>query len=282
MKLGYFDTNLRNVGDDLNPFIWSKYFPNIEKVHEDTVFIGIGSVFDKRFAQDKRKLVFGPGARGEHALPELDDSWDIRFVRGPLSQQAVKNRGVDCKYITDPGLLVSQFFDKKNLNTDTIGLIPYYKTEHQPWQSIADSLGFKLISPRLSVQDFTAAIRQCQFVVTEAMHGAIIADAFRVPWLPYSSITAKHELETHAFKWTDWCQSVGLEFNEIMLPILWSATGQSLPGRLIQYFKSRYICAKLKKYAVLDNAYLSDDKVFATRTQQLLDEIQQLTKDYGI
>ncbi|MDF2177297.1 polysaccharide pyruvyl transferase family protein [Aliiglaciecola sp. CAU 1673] len=282
LKLGYFDTQLRNVGDDLNPYIFKHYFPNMDNVHPDCVFIGIGSIFDGRFSPSPQKLVFGPGARGANALPELDNSWDIRFVRGPLTQAAVQKQGIECPYISDPGLLISEFFEPKSANAQDIGLIPYFRTEHQPWQEIADRLSFKLISPRLSVEEFANSIRQCRFVVTEAMHGAIIADALRVPWLPYSSITASHEKETHQFKWTDWCQSVGMEFSELNLPILWNPKKMGIASRLKQAVKKRIICNKLKHYASADNALLSDDKIFSERMQQLKEQIKKAQKDYNL
>jgi succinoglycan biosynthesis protein ExoV len=50
------------------------------------------------------------------------------------------------------------------------------------------------------------------------MHGAIIADTLRTPWIPvkcYSNI-----LE---FKWQDWCGSLNMRYEPEILPEVWDA-----------------------------------------------------------
>src|SRR5690606_18376921 len=42
--------------------------------------------------------------------------------------------------------------------------------------------------------------------------GAIVADAFRVPWTPIRT-----SAEILAFKWEDWCASVGLAYEPLPL-----------------------------------------------------------------
>ena len=46
-------------------------------------------------------------------------------------------------------------------------------------------------------------IARADLVVSESMHGAIVADAFGVPWIP---IAISHHF--NSFKWGDWADSV--------------------------------------------------------------------------
>src|SRR3569623_1144475 len=49
--------------------------------------------------------------------------------------------------------------------------------------------------------------------MTEAIHGAIVADTLRVPWIPVACSP-----EVAPFKWIDWTQSLGLDYRPIRLP----------------------------------------------------------------
>jgi succinoglycan biosynthesis protein ExoV len=50
-------------------------------------------------------------------------------------------------------------------------------------------------------------------VVTEAMHGAIVADTLRIPWIP---VVCSPEIAT--FKWRDWTASLDLPYRPIAIP----------------------------------------------------------------
>jgi succinoglycan biosynthesis protein ExoV len=51
-------------------------------------------------------------------------------------------------------------------------------------------------------------ISHTKLLLAEALHGAIAADALRVPWIPVHD--ARNE-DTLLFKWQDWCLSVALD-----------------------------------------------------------------------
>jgi succinoglycan biosynthesis protein ExoV len=278
MKLGFYECQTGNVGDYLNPFLWSRLIPNLANGDESTIFVGIGSIFDKRYDAYEKKIIFGSGARAPETLPKIDESWDIRFVRGPLTSSALQDRGIVANYITDPGILVSKFFLKPKVVKGKIGLIPYFLTEQEPWEHITKMLGYVLISPTLSVEDFVVQVAECEMIITEAMHGAIIADAMRVPWIPYSSSTIVHEKQTHSFKWTDWCASMGLKFEDFILPRFWSATDTSKLTKFKNIMKKKYICNRINKRVKYGESYLSNDLVFAEKIRLLENEIETINK----
>ena len=56
-------------------------------------------------------------------------------------------------------------------------------------------------------------IRRSRLVLTESLHGAILADAFRIKWVPI-----RFSYRFLDFKWIDWCQSIRIEFAPVDLP----------------------------------------------------------------
>lgn len=52
-----------------------------------------------------------------------------------------------------------------------------------------------------------------RLVITEAMHGAIVADTLRVPWVPVLCSPS-----ILPFKWVDWTESLDLDFRPRALP----------------------------------------------------------------
>jgi succinoglycan biosynthesis protein ExoV len=73
------------------------------------------------------------------------------------------------------------------------------------WASLCERVGFHCIDARKSVETVVRELQETELLLTESMHGAIVADALRVPWVPvrlYPRFTL--------FKWQDWTQSMQL------------------------------------------------------------------------
>ena len=71
MKLFYYKDPGGNFGDDLNAWLWPRLIPELLDDRDDTLFVGIGSILDRRIPQEPRKIVFGTGV-GYGLLPVLD------------------------------------------------------------------------------------------------------------------------------------------------------------------------------------------------------------------
>jgi len=276
ISIGHFKSKTGNVGDDLNLWLWPKILKNYKfSINSTTVILGVGSILDSNFINNNKinsfskKIVIGSGARGIAGIPVLDDSWEIVFVRGPKTVSAISNqRSVSC--ITDPAYLISDFF-KKSKVAGKIGLIPYFLSNEYMWQNIANSCGFTLISPRNNLEVFIKELSECQFVITEAMHGAIFADALRIPWIPYSSFSGFHEGDTHSFKWADWTESMNIECSELTFPIMWDAESKGIKT----WVKSKYIAQSLSKLTI-SSCFLSDDLIYKDKIENLRYTISKL------
>ncbi|NLS79444.1 MAG: polysaccharide pyruvyl transferase family protein [Chloroflexi bacterium] len=95
------------------------------------------------------------------------------------------------------------------------------------WASVCASLSISYLNPADSIEHIVDTISRSELVISEAMHGAIIADALRVPWIPVR--TRRYILE---FKWQDWAASLGMEHEFEWLPPIWNGTASQPYKRL--------------------------------------------------
>lgn len=51
------------------------------------------------------------------------------------------------------------------------------------WEAICNKLNINFIDPRENPLTVLTNIRASEKIITEAMHGAIVADSFRIPWI---------------------------------------------------------------------------------------------------
>ncbi|MEG3166314.1 hypothetical protein U1701_17130 [Sphingomonas sp. PB2P19] len=201
----------------------------------------------------------------------LDDSWDVRFVRGPRSAAAL-----NVPAISDPALLISRYVTPTKTRKG-IGIVPYYRSSRRIWQAVAAQMGARIISPRLAVDPFIEALSSCERVFCEAMHGAIFADALRIPWRPVSFQNALFEGETHCFKWSDWAESVDLTFDPLVQPLdriaAWPVEGKLAKVRagLNGLLGSRDLAALLRGGLRDDRFVLSANDVFDDRVGRMAD-----------
>lgn len=213
MRLYYYKSRDGNVGDDLNAVLWQRVFgEDFFTADKDRIFLGIGSILDNRPAlRDVRHtVVFGSGLRGKYKPPAQLDRFDIRFVRGPLSAHVLRRHKVS--YITDPAAIVPLYFQPEVARKTTrLGYVPYFMSPDHVNQAIAQAIGAKIISPTLPVQSFINEIASCEKILSEAMHGAILADAYRIPWAGCRMISGLFEGSTTLFKWEDWMQSMSIK-----------------------------------------------------------------------
>jgi succinoglycan biosynthesis protein ExoV len=82
----------------------------------------------------------------------------------------------------------------------------YHSFSRGCWPEACAKAGIRLIDPRDDVEKIISEIRGARMLITEAMHGAIVADALRTPWLAVRPIHAEN-----ASKWADWGEALGLE-----------------------------------------------------------------------
>lgn len=205
MKLYCYRGAAPNFGDDLNNVLMPIVFPDFFDDDGRALFLGIGSVLFDHHPQDALKVVFGSGYGQYTAAPRLDESWKIYCVRGPLTASAL---GLDKRSVAaDTAVLVNRYLMKPTSKRYRFSYIPHWQSLLTgDWAKACELAGVEFIDPRWPVERVIQMILSSETVVTEAMHGAIVADAFRVPWVP---VLPFHR--SHWFKWQDWSAALGLE-----------------------------------------------------------------------
>jgi succinoglycan biosynthesis protein ExoV len=144
------------------------------------------------------------------------------------------------------------------------------------WRHICNELGVYYIDPRNDVDKFLGELISSELILTEAMHGAILADALRVPWVPVS--TAPHILD---FKWNDWCGSVGVDYKPTRMTTLWSLPdGASIMGRAKHYFKYKIAYLELKKAIINSRPCLSEESKLSSCLDALEERLFDFKTDY--
>lgn len=216
LHLHYCETPGGNFGDDMNLWFWDDVMPGWREMQPDTTLSGIGSLINRSMLSNHAKtLVCGSGA-GYGALPKTGmDNVTFAWVRGPRTAEVL---GLDARVaITDGACLVAdlpRFADRGEHRADTI-FVPHRLTARLAlnWDAIGQRAGLEVVLPQDDAVSVINRIREARLVIAESMHGAIIADAFRVPWIP---VAISHHF--NSFKWQDWADSmeVDLHMNEAL------------------------------------------------------------------
>lgn len=257
MKIYWCETVPPNVGDALNVWLWPRLIPELESMEKNGTLVGIGSVLDRRLNSPGPKYILGSGVRAKsHGILNTADL-TIYSVRGPLSADAL---GIPTQFgIIDPAAMVARLYRSQEIGSD-IGIVPYFTASSALWASIGDNLGYRVISPHLSPDAFLSELSQCRFVITEAMHGAILADSLRIPWHPIRGNSLALEGKTNEFKWIDWTRSLSIPFSPLDIPPLWDE-GVGFAGRFRSKVKLFWIERKLKRIVESRKRYLSEEVV---------------------
>jgi succinoglycan biosynthesis protein ExoV len=210
MQLEYFRHPIGNFGDDLNTWIWDALLPGWQEWDDTVTLIGVGTLLNEEQLatfRDRRILVIGSGVGYGSRPPRLPLplGWDIRAVRGPLSAGTLglpKDRGV-----IDPAALLPDLPEFQGIRKSGPPIfIPHISTARRhDWDYLCRRAGLDFVAPDGEARAVIGRIAAAPLVIAESMHAAIIADTFRVPWIP-----VRFSAQFHAEKWQDWAASLGM------------------------------------------------------------------------
>lgn len=263
----------RNFGDELNAIVWPRLVDDFETRLGDDVFFGIGTLLSAEVQEQvdaPRRVVFGTGA-GYGRRPRLDSSCSIYCVRGPLTADALGlPRGLA---IADGAILLRRLTEELGLagraKQHSVAFLPHHVSaaaSNGAWARACARSDVAYLDPRAEPSELLADIAAAEYLVCEAMHGAVVADALRVPWIPVIC-----GWQVNAFKWLDWCRSVGVPYAPSHVPVVFA--GDPSP------YSIERAASCLRTASSLEPS-LSADHVIESLTQQLEERLERLERDY--
>jgi succinoglycan biosynthesis protein ExoV len=278
----------RNFGDDINPWFLPRLFRS-EIIRSDyTCLVGIGTILNSKnaakIAHFHRKVVFASGV-GYGEAGSFDSSWDFACVRGPRSAEAL---GLSPQIgICDGAILLGDFYPAKpEAVRQGVVFIPHIRSS---WTSgiglkrICRDLSIGYLAPDAPFETFIETIRSARLVIAEAMHGAIVADALRTPWVPVRF------LHHHKFKWQDWFDSIELPYECRTVGPMFADQGPSgeMPVKALArdaYRRIKRIGARRSLRSILHEAapVLSAQEVLSNRRQRLIDRVRYINDTYSV
>lgn len=202
MKLLYHTSPVPNFGDDINESIWDALAPGLLDDAENVGFLGIGTVVGKPFDRIDRLHVFSSGA-GYDPLNFPSDDVRVWCVRGPITARLLN---IDPSYAVTDGALLAPLVWPASKSTGQVVVIPHWQSllgYEAAWTEACSIAGFKLVNPMQCVERVLEDISSASLVLTESLHGAILADAYGVEWKAWSCSS-----NFSLIKWTDWTASM--------------------------------------------------------------------------
>lgn len=243
MQLHYVRHLGGNFGDELNAWIWPRLLgrPLTDCLDDDTVLVGIGSMLNSRLRRlPSRRIVLGAGiGYGEPRLPAGE--WQWLCVRGPRTRDAL---GLPSDTtLGDSAVLIREFFAPVGRLPARAAFMPHVETSFRgDWKALCDDMDIGYVDPRGDTERVIGEISGTGLLVTESLHGAIVADALRIPWVPVR--TNDHIL---GLKWEDWLGAFGMAHAFVDMPgLLRPRLPRKLRGLVRQagWKMGRYVSAR--------------------------------------
>lgn len=195
-----------NWGDDVNYYFLPNIFNArlIDKTKKDKGenYCFIGSIINDNYV-DENTIIWGSGVQ-TRTLQLKKKPKKVCAVRGPLTRLQLMKKGISCPEIYgDPTLLLPYFYSPKLPKKYKIGFIPH-------WSSIdtMNTIRFKRDSRVHLIKmsgykkwtDVIDEIVSCEYIVSESLHGLIMAEAYGIPnlWVDVS-LKGVYDIKFHDF-----------------------------------------------------------------------------------
>ena len=296
MRVYYYQDSYGNFGDELNQWLWPRVLPRGFDRRDNALLLGIGTLIRQEVPETAIKVVLGAGA-GYGELPRLDERWRFYAVRGPRTAAAL---GLPAELaMTDTAALINVLESSSSVRAG-VGFMPHHMSRGRfDWATLCRNIGVDYLDPRAPVTRLLGRIKRLKLVLAEAMHGAIVADALRVPWVPIRAYD-----HINSFKWHDWSESLDLRYEPVDLPALadnhqlhparrlrdyakqaWrrkSLTRQGAPERQVPSSRTDIdrASATLAGLAREEHGVLSEDSVLADRVSRLQEALARVRADW--
>jgi len=181
-----------NFGDDINPAFFTLLTGRAVRLRTDRTkshFLGMGSILEKATAES---VVLGSGLLRKPVGPAVTTARVIA-VRGRLTRDYL-GAGEDV-LLGDPMVLLDQVYRPPAGKSYALGVVPHV-SQVSVFRKMAPP-GLKVIDPADTPWKVIEAIASCERIMSQSLHGLIVADALRVPnlWIVPSASMAGGEFK---------------------------------------------------------------------------------------
>lgn len=272
----YFYRERPNFGDALNDYLWGKWieidFKN--EMGSDEVFVGIGTILNEELPSARVLHIFGSGLGYGEVTPQSMRSWRVHFVRGPLTARAL---GLDTALsISDPAILLHRTENLNRRKDVPCAFMPHHGIRSQRMRLLCEEAGVHYIDPEAPYAFVIDEILRSERLICSAMHGAIAAEALRVPWLPV--VTHFKILKS---KWDDWAASMDTVVNFKEVPTIWPQPAASFKGRVVANSKAWVFRRRLVHLAASKKFQLGSDRILNDRLRRIEDRMAMFNAEQG-
>ena len=270
----YYYRRRPNFGDALNSYIWPHWIEGDLSAEPTSkqVLVGIGTILNEGLPKAQTLHIFGSGLGYGSVTPELMANWQVHFVRGPLTARAL---GLDPGLgISDPAILLHRTENLNRRKDIACAFMPHHGIRSARVRQLCEQAGVFYIDPEAPCRTVIDQILRSQRLICSAMHGAITAEALRIPWLPV--VTHPTMLLS---KWNDWAAAMEIELRFQTLPTIWPEANASLKGRLIARTKTIIFRRNLAKLARSQRFQLGADRVLEDRLDRIEERVQYFNEN---
>ena len=301
MRLIYHEG--QNFGDALNPLVFGSLFPSLLDSDDSVQLLGFGSILGLKRPAEKtrRRIIFSSGYGANQPStygppPKILRCDDVLCVRGPRTAALL---GLPpSAAVADGAILAASILKTSPLdNAGAVSFMPHVGSFwcFEGWSELLGAIGIELIDPRHDPLVVLAQLARSRLVIAEAMHGAILADAIGVPWIPVKCYKSVNE-----FKWNDFCESMDLRYEPTRLPQLFDrraidaimksrlsrspAVGQAAASRVVALLHATFVRRRVQshfRHLLGTKPLLSRREVLAARIARLLECADDVRRNYA-
>ncbi len=175
-----------NFGDDINfsflKELTGKQHKKYNKKDKKINYIFIGSILCDEYIDDFTKI-WGSGFLYKHNLKNKPNK--IYAVRGPKTRDYLQELNINCpKVYGDPALLFPYYYQPYVMKKYKLGIIPHHShIKSYILNKFKDNDDILIIdfTKYNDWKDIIKNIEECEFIVSESLHGLIISEAYRIP-----------------------------------------------------------------------------------------------------
>lgn len=189
-----------NLGDELSRLILERIYGltvQYSTLHgADMLSVGsvLGMALDHEAVPKRTKPLHVVGSGVMHHLERnpLPECLQFHSVRGAITRSALGSRDTESVSLGDPGLLCADIYSPERKPSGKIGVILHHSRLHDGgWRRRFDHLPVKLLDIRTEdYDDFAQQMAACDIILSESLHGLILADAYGIPntWLSFGRL----------------------------------------------------------------------------------------------